>query len=387
MARRVTHRRQQGVNFGAILGVVLALALIGGAVFFVKKNNNQTNGIMSDASAIIGGALNAPVNWVKNAGNFATSYFANAEEVRRLRRENQALLEWRDSARAIAEKLATYEKLNNIKSENTALTLIGRMVAETNGPFTRSGIVNVGSQQGAAANWVAINQLGYVGRVVSVDKNSSRILLATDSDSRISIMGEETRARAIMIGDKTDAPVLEHLSIPATMKKGERIVTSGDDGIIPRGIAIGIADIGPDNKWRVKLNTNSAAIDYVKLISPNFVPTPGDRTNGLDFGAPLPATNQAGGAILPLDAGSAPMPVAETPQAIAQAQELRKVKEELAKTKKQNLDAVPKAAEPKGQEVILPKIEPKTEPVAEPKVKPKDTEPKVEPPKAEKTGG
>ncbi len=384
MARRVTHRRQQGLNLGTILGVVLALALVGGAVYLVKSNKNQPEGIVSDAFATIGGVVNAPINWVRNSAGFISSYFVGAEEVRRLRRENQALLEWRDSARAIAEKLATYEKLNNIQSENVAKVLTGRMIAETNGPFSRSGIVNVGSLQGAAANWVAVNQFGYVGRIVSVDKNSSRVLLATDSDSRISIMGEETRARAIMIGDKTDAPILEHLSIPAGIKRGERILTSGDDGIIPRGIAIGIADIGPDGKWRVKLNTNAAAIDYVKLISPNFIPAPNDRTNGLDFGAPVPSSETTIGAIMPLDAGSAQVPVASTPQAIAQAQELRKVKEELAAAKKQKSDTELKKPEPVGEEVNLPKAEPKIEPKTEPKPVPKEVAPKTDVPANEK---
>lgn len=380
MARRVSHRRQPGINFGTILSVLLALALIGGSVFYFNSNKSNSKGLMSDASALVGSVINAPVNWAKNAAGYVSSFFIGAEEVRRLKRENQALLEWRDSARAIAEKLETYEKLNNIKSENIVKSLIGRMVAEVNGPFTRSGIVNVGSVQGVAANWVAVNQFGFVGRVVSVDKNSARILLATDGDSRISIMGEETRARAIMIGDKTDAPILEHLSIPAGIKKGERILTSGDDGIIPRGIAIGVADIGPDGKWRVKLNTNSAAIDYVKLLAPNFVPVPGEKTNGLDFGAPLVSTNQVGGAIVPLDAGSAQLPVANTPQAIAQAQELRKIKEELAAAKKQKTEVEPKKPEPKPSEVLLPKSEPKSEPKAAPKEPlPKADAPSVEP--------
>ena len=342
MARRTSSYRKKETPLGRFVGIGAIIALVAGGVFLVRSQKIPAlSGGFSDIGKIGGEIVNAPVNLVRSGVDYVGSIFTNAEEVRKLRAENKALLEWRDSARAIAEKLETYEKLNNITSLTPSKMLVGRLVAETNGPFAKSAIVNIGANQGVAANWIVVNQFGLVGRVVSVGKDSSRVLLLTDGDSRIPVMGETTRGRAILVGDKTDAPSLEHLNIPALIQANERVLTSGDDGIIPRGVAVGQAAIGPDGKWRVKLAINSGAIDYVKLIAPNYIPSPSDKTNGYVIGqgmapnanAPLNAPN-AGGAILPLDAGAAAIPSEQTPQAIAQAQELRKLKAELDNAKK-----------------------------------------------------
>ena len=318
MARRSGfNRRREGgiINWVSIAALI---ALIGGGFFLVKSQAGKSvGGFKSDISSKIGAIINAPINFVQNGFSNIGAYFANANELNRLKRENKALLEWRDGARAIAEKLETYEKLNNIVSSNNTKVLTGRMVSEINGPFAKSGLINVGSNQGIAANWVVVNQYGLIGRIISVDKESSRVLLLNDSDSRLPIMGASTRGRAILIGDKTDAPRLEHLNIPALIKRGERILTSGDDGIIPRGINIGTADIGPDGKWRVKLSNFGNPIDYVKLIAPNYIPTPKDKVNGIEkdgiisFDA-TDARAGASGAVLPLNDGSAQIPVNAT---------------------------------------------------------------------------
>ncbi|MBN8649739.1 MAG: rod shape-determining protein MreC, partial [Caulobacterales bacterium] len=348
MARRNGYNRRREGGLGNWASLVVLIALIGGGAFLVKSQMGASVGAYgNDFGAKIGAIINAPINFVQNGFSNIGAIFTNAEEVRRLKRENKALLEWRDGARAIAEKLETYEKLNNIAGDNNNKILTGRLVAEINGPFAKSGLVNIGSNQGVAANWVVVNQYGMVGRVVSVGKDSARVLLLNDSDSRLPIMGEKTRGRAMLIGDKTDAPRLEHLNIPALIAKGERILTSGDDGIIPRGINVGTADIGPDGKWRVKLSVYGNPIDYVKLIAPNYIPPPKDKTNGIIKDGVISfdgadARTDAAGAILPLDSGAAQIPVNSSPEAIAQAQQLRKMQLELEATKK-NLDATKKA--------------------------------------------
>jgi rod shape-determining protein MreC len=344
MARRGSSYRRKDSSIGLYVGIGAVFLLAAGGIFIARQQAIPAlSGGFSAVSGAVGMVINAPINFVRNVGNNISANFAGANEVKRLRAENKALLEWRDSARAIAEKLDTYEKLNGIQSTNNAKMLTGRLVAETNGPFSKSAVVNLGTNQGVGTNWIAVNQYGLVGRVISVGKDSARILLLTDADSRIAIMGENSRGRAILIGDKTDAPFLEHLNIPALIKADERVLTSGDDGILPRGVAIGTAGIGPDGRWRVKLATNSGAVDYIKLIAPNYIPTPQEKTNGYVIGqgmAPTPTAtgqiigNNAQGQVLPLNTGSAGVPIAQTPEAIAQAQELRKLKAELENAKK-----------------------------------------------------
>jgi rod shape-determining protein MreC len=282
---------------------------------------------MNDALAWGGNIVSAPVNWARGGGEWFSSFFTGSDEVRRLRGENLALLEWRDQAKAMAERLDAYEVLHSVQNETTKGEITARMVSENHGPFSDSGIVNAGKNQGVGADWVVVNQYGLLGRVISLGNNSSRILLLTDGESRIPIMGEVSRGRAILTGDKSEAPHLAHLNTPPIIGEGERILTSGDDGVVPRGIAVGVAGRGPDGKWRVRLNSRQGAADFVRLVPPNNFPPPVLRALAPTLapvgGVALPATEAASGAVLPLDTNAASIPSAASPNAISQAQNSR----------------------------------------------------------------
>ncbi len=139
-------------------------------------------------------------------------------------------------------------------------------------------------------------------------------------------MGETTRARAIAMGDKTSAPRLAHLNTPTLMRDGERVMTSGDDGIFPRGIAVGQAGVAPDRQWRVRLASSASPIDFVRLVPPSNFPPPLDPVTAPSL-APPPteglATAPVQGGVLPLAADAAGVPTAATPEAIRAAQALR----------------------------------------------------------------
>jgi rod shape-determining protein MreC len=116
---------------------------------------------------------------------------------------------------------------------------------------------------------------------------------------------------------------LAHLNTPALMANGESVLTSGDDGIFPRGIVVGQAGIAPDQQWRVRLASNSAPIDFVRVIPPSNFPPPLDPVTPPPLDAPpmaaVPSVASLG-AILPLAPGAAAVPTSATPQAIAAAQ-------------------------------------------------------------------
>jgi rod shape-determining protein MreC len=110
------------------------------------------------------------------------------------------------------------------------------------------------------------------------------------------------------------------------MQDGERVMTSGDDGIFPRGIAVGQAGIAPDKQWRVRLASNSTPIDFVRVIPPSNFPPPLDPVTPPPLDAPPTGASVsiaipgATGNVMPLAPGAAPIPTAATPEAIRAAQ-------------------------------------------------------------------
>jgi rod shape-determining protein MreC len=325
MARR-GNRRTNGV--GPVIGTIVLVALVGGAITLVVTGNRggAIAGAASDVSGVIGGVVSAPVRWVQNAGSSLDNFFGGAKLNAELKAQNKGLIEWREQARAMSERLTAYEKLLGMTNEQLPKGLSGRLIGESSSTFSRAGIVNVGSRAGVRVNWIVLNQNGLVGRVIAVGNDTSRVLLLGDGDSRVPIMGELTRARAIVSGDKSNAPKLAHLNTPALMQDGERVITSGDDGIFPRGIAVGQAGIAPDKQWRLRLATNGVPIDFVRLVPPSNFPPPLDPVTAPPLDAPPVGAspsiieNAPSGAVLPLAPGAAPIPTAATPEAIRAAQ-------------------------------------------------------------------
>ncbi len=325
MARRGNRRTSP---IGPIIGLVGLAALVVASVTMLVTGNRTSgaSGLAADVSGAIGGVVNAPVRWLQSSISATQSFFGGSTLNAKLKAENATLLVWRDQASAMADRLDAYEKLNNITGEQLPTGLTGRLVGETAGTFSRSGIVNLGSKAGVQVNWIVINQSGLVGRVIAVGNDTSRVLLLGDGDSRVPVMGETTRARAIVSGDKTLAPRLAHLNTPALMRDGERVMTSGDDGIFPRGIAVGEAGVAPDRQWRVRLASSKAPIDFVRLVPPSNFPPPLDPVTPPPLNAPpngaspaLSATSGLG-AVLPLAPNAAQVPTAATPEAIRAAQ-------------------------------------------------------------------
>jgi rod shape-determining protein MreC len=273
----------------------------------------------------------------------------------------------------MAERLDAYEKLHGVKAEKLPQGFTGRLIAESDGPFSQSGVINLGSKAGVEVNWIVLNQNGLVGRVIAVGSDTSRVLFLADGDSRVPVMGEVTRARALASGDKSLAPKLAHLNTPILMRDGERVMTSGDDGVFPRGIAVGQAGIAPDRQWRVRLASSNSPIDFVRVIPPSSFPPPLEPvTPPVLPAAPteeVPAV-PVEGAVMPLAMGAAAVPAAATPDAIRAAQLSRSRELEAAQAAKARIAQKRKAAEKKAQKAAkadeVPSSAPSTTPLSTP---------------------
>ena len=151
----------------------------------------------------------------------------------------------------------TVEILNNenhfYKSENKRLKeLIGqkeiysnelvlsKVLLDKQSPYLKSIIVNKGFKHGIKLG-VAVKEKSYfVGKITNVNFLTSRILLASDLNSKIPVIIEPTGANAILSGQgHDDYGGLEFLPKIKKIKVGDVVYTSGVDGIIPQAIPVG----------------------------------------------------------------------------------------------------------------------------------------------------
>ena len=153
-----------------------------------------------------------------------------------------------------------------VRTEPAMPMITARVVFDGRGPFRRAQLANAGADKGVTIGYPVISERGVVGRVIGVSSNASRILLLKDVSSRTPVMIARSNARAILTGDGGDNPRLDNLRGPDPVQQGDRVLTSGDGGIYPRGLPVGRAVKGLDGRWRVALDSDTTALDWVRII-------------------------------------------------------------------------------------------------------------------------
>jgi len=216
--------------------------------------------------APVGGVLSTPIRWIGDGVKGVQGYFFAVSENRRLKAELARAQTWRDELLALREANARYRALMGVKTDPPLPMVLGRTVIDSRGPFSNTRLTDVGADRGVVEGNPVLSEHGLVGRVVGVAPSVSRILLLTDVESRTPVLIARTNGRAILTGDGGSNPQLAYLRTHDPLREGDRILTSGDGGVLPRGLPVGSAVKGYDGLWRVALDSDAAPIDFVQIL-------------------------------------------------------------------------------------------------------------------------
>ena len=255
-------------------GIVFIVVLIAsGAILLSDRReafdtdaygNSRT--LSDKVMAPVGDALSTPGRLTGQGVEGVTGYFFAVSENRRLRAELENMRQWRDVAIALRDTNERYRTVLGLKTDPPIPMATARIVTDSRGPFAHSRLANAGSEKGIKPGNPVMSENGLVGRIVGVTEGVSRVLLLTDAASRTPVMIDRTNARAILTGDGGPNPKLEYLRGQEPVKSGDRILTSGDGGVFPRGLPVGVAVKGLDGRWRVVLASDKAPVDLVRIL-------------------------------------------------------------------------------------------------------------------------
>ncbi|MEM9015299.1 MAG: rod shape-determining protein MreC, partial [Pseudomonadota bacterium] len=142
--------------------------------------------------------------------------------------------------------------------------------------FGRSMIVNAGRARNVEAGQAVVDDQGFIGRVVDAGTRASRVLLLTDSQSRVPVFVEGAEVEGILVGNSKDRPTISFTrdSEPREVIQGQRILTSGAGGVLPRGLPVGEVVNATGSDIAVDLFANYAMTRMVRIINYEF-PEPG----------------------------------------------------------------------------------------------------------------
>lgn len=253
----------QRFAYAGLVIVSFILLLAGKADVYVM---DRFRAVVTDMAAPVLSALSRPTEVAAELSQDIDAIFSLQEENRQLRGERDQLLHWQMIARKLDSENKQLKKLLEFTPVPEEGFTTARVIGDAGGAFVHSLILNAGSREGVKKGQAVITGEGLAGRIVSSGNRSSRVLLITDLNSRIPVLVESTRTRAILAGDNRDLLNLTHLPPGAVVSPGDRIVTSGHGGAFPAGIPVGIAVSAGEGKVRVRPFVTRERIEYIRII-------------------------------------------------------------------------------------------------------------------------
>ncbi len=194
------------------------------------------------------------------------SYSQLHQQNQNLRRELRQMKAWKEAALQLEQENAKLLDLNKVRLDPQMTYITGVVLADSGSPFRQSVLLNVGKRDGIVDGWATTDGLGLVGRISGVGRNSARVILLTDSNSRMPVTIQPSGQQAIMAGDNSPAPQLDFLENPDAVRPGDRVVSSGDGGVFPAGLLVGQVAQGADGTLRVRLAADYERLEFLRVL-------------------------------------------------------------------------------------------------------------------------
>ncbi|HEX4616918.1 MAG TPA: rod shape-determining protein MreC [Stellaceae bacterium] len=255
----------------AIERMSLSLLVMISAVMIIVGKADQVvfqslrNSVM-DAAAPALDMLSRPAAVLDDAADRLRGFFTVYRDNVRLAEENERLLGWQQVALRLSAENAELRDLSKLVAEPAISFVTARVIADSGGAYARGVMVNAGRDSGVTRGQAAITGEGLVGRAFEVGSRAARILLITDLNSRVPVVVDGTRQRAILAGDNSARPSLRYVDSGGTIRIGDRIVTSGEGGVFPPGLPVGVVASVDSEGARVEPYAALPRVDYVRLV-------------------------------------------------------------------------------------------------------------------------
>jgi len=260
----------------------LFLAIMIGHVILISAQVPSKSG-PKVLEAVVLGAF-AEVERVTAAVTRATStLWGRYVDLRHVREENEALrqqmadLQVRlQEERALSQRAAGLQELLGLKAQVDLPTLAAQVIAGSATPGFQTITIDRGSADGVVSDMAVIGPKGVIGRVIGQPvAHAAQVQLITGRDAAAGAMIERSRASGMVVGGASDPPLaLEYVSNLADAREGDLVVTSGIDGIYPKGFPIGLVESaarGPNLYQIVKVRP---LVDFSSLETVLVVMTP-----------------------------------------------------------------------------------------------------------------
>lgn len=257
-------RRRTGVSFGLLL---IAQLLLISAQVTTRSGTRVLSLVTFEAFSRAQLGTAAIVNGVRHGwGNYVGLRGVKAENDGLKARVAQLEVQLQEE-HALAARTSQVEALLGLKVQAKLPTLAAQVIAGNPNPGLRTISIDRGAADGVREDMAVIAPAGIVGRVIGPPAtHAARVQLIVDRNAAAGAVGEASRAGGMVVGTDADPPLrMDLVSNLAELKAGERVVTSGVDGIYPEGYLIGWVVTSERGPQLYRNATVRPAVDFSSL--------------------------------------------------------------------------------------------------------------------------
>jgi rod shape-determining protein MreC len=255
-------RQRSGYLFLVVtLGQILLISAQVNTKSGVPVIERVTFGVFSDVQRGFSGGLSGVRNvWSGYVG------------LRNMKVENDALKRELASAqiavqeqRALADRTRGLERLLELREQVALKTVAANIIGGAATPDFRTLTIDRGTRDGIRTDMAVIAPGGVVGRLVVPSARAAKVQLLIDRNAAAGAIIERTRAQGVVVGSGDDRLRLEYVSEVSDVVAGDVVVTSGIDGIYPKGFIIGRIEQVEKSGGSYKRITIKPAVDFTSL--------------------------------------------------------------------------------------------------------------------------
>jgi rod shape-determining protein MreC len=284
-------RREQ--NLALISALVSGAVVAGGLILLLiaRVNPDTASGLRRATADLVApgwSLLRAPFDGAARVVSGVGDYFGAVDRADRLERELDIANARLIATRAAMQDYRRLKTLMTVREPSRQVIATTRIAAATSGSVVRSAMLAVGTRDGVGPDMPVIGGDGLVGRTTEVGATAARVLLITDSLSRVPVIVERTGKAALAAGRNQPTLLLIDMEGPdVPLQAGDRIVTSGDGGVYPPGVPVGmVIEPGSDGAV-VRPAAHLLGAGFV-TVEAAWLPIPNAKPHGPVFDAPVP---------------------------------------------------------------------------------------------------
>ena len=208
--------------------------------------------------------VSAPSKSINNFSDFVKQHVSLYDDYSKLKVENNELKNKISETNFLELENSQLRKLIEEQASSTSNLTSARVMLDKQSPYLNSFIINIGSNKNIKNGMAVLDGKNFIGRIVDVNFFSSRVLLISDLNSKIPIITEPSANHAILSGHGGNKPTLEYLPENHNIQDGDKVYTSGKEGIFSPGIPIGEVEI-EDDDIKVLLFSDLSQITFVNI--------------------------------------------------------------------------------------------------------------------------